>query len=169
MRITIQPLILSLKPCYADLVFQKLKTAELRRRIAPHIEDRDVFVYVSSPTMALRGGFRVGDFWKGTPQKIWSMVENLAHVEKQDFDSYFEGKTVAYAFEITEVWEVQKPIPLSELRNEIPNFTVPQSWRYVREDELGFFCEIREQVKESPEYSIKKTQLKHNQYVSVNR
>ncbi len=169
MKAIIQPIILSLKPCYADLVFMELKTAELRRRIALHIQNRDVFVYVSSPTMALRGGFRVGDFWTGTPQQIWSMVENLAQVKKQDFDSYFEGKTVAYAFEITKVWEVQKPVPLSELRNEIPNFTVPQSWRYVREDELGFFRKIREQVKESPEYPIKKTQLKHNQYVTVNR
>ncbi len=164
-----QPLFLSLKPCYADLVFQKLKTAELRRRIATHIEDRDVFVYVSSPTMALRGGFRVGDFWKGTPQKIWSMVKNLAHVEKQDFDSYFEGKTVAYAFEITEVWESQKLVPLSDLREQFPNFVVPQSWRYVKKGELQFFRQIREQAKGNPEHSIKNTQSKHNQYVSVNR
>lgn len=169
MKTITQPIIISLKPCYADLVFMELKTAELRRRIALHIQNRDVYVYVSSPTMALRGGFRVGHFWKGTPQEIWKMVEKLAHVEKQDFDSYFEGQTVAYAFEIKEVWEAQKPIPLSELRNEIPNFTVPQSWRYVRKGELQFFRQIREQAKESPEHSIKKTQSNHNQYVPVNR
>ena len=169
MKTSIQPIILSLKPCYADLVFMELKTAELRRRISLHIQNRDVFVYVSSPTMALRGGFRVGDFWTGTPQEIWSLVEDLAQVKKHDFDSYFEGQTVAYAFEITEVWEAQEPISLSELRNEISNFTVPQSWRYVRKDELQFFRQIRKQAKRSPEHSIKKTQSNHNQYVSVNR
>lgn len=169
MKTKMQPLILSLKPCYADLVFKELKTVELRRRIVQHIENCEVFVYVSSPTMALRGGFRVGDFWKGTPQKIWSMVESLAQVEKQDFDSYFEGKTVAYAFEITEVWETQKLVPLRNLREQLPNFVVPQSWRYVKKDELQFFRQIRDQAKGNPEHSIKNTQLKQNQYVSVNR
>lgn len=169
MNTKMQPIILSLKPCYADLVFMELKTAELRRRITLHIQNREVFVYVSSPTMALRGGFRVGEFWTGTPQEIWSMVEDLAQVKKQDFDSYFEGKTVAYAFEIIEVWEAQKPIPLSVLRNEISNFAVPQSWRYVRENELEFFWEIREQANGNLEHSIIKTQSNHNQYFSINR
>ena len=58
MNTTKQPLLLSLKPLYADLVFKGLNTAELRRRIASHIENRDAFVYVSSPIMELRGGFQ---------------------------------------------------------------------------------------------------------------
>ena len=164
MKTTIQPLILSLKPCYADLVFKELKTAELRRRIVRHIENCEVFVYVSSPIMALRGGFRVGNFWTGTPEEIWTMVENLAQVKKRDFDTYFEGQTVAYAFEITEVWESQKLVPLNDLREQFPNFAVPQSWRYVRKNELQFFRQIREQAKESSEHSIKKTQPMHIQH-----
>ena len=59
-----EPLLLSLKPCYADLVFQGLKKAELRRRI-PCVENRDVFIYVSSPVRCLRGGFRVEHVWSG--------------------------------------------------------------------------------------------------------
>ncbi len=169
MKTTMQPIVLSLKPCYADLVFKEFKTVELRRRITTHMQNRNVFVYVSSPTMALRGGFRVGSVWAEPPEKIWSLVEDFVQVEKQDFDSYFHGKTVAYAFEIKEVWEAHKPIPLSELRNEISNFTVPQSWRYVRKDELHFFRQIRKQAKESPEHSVKKTESNHYQYVSVNR
>ncbi len=119
--------------------------------------------------MALRGGFRVGNFWTGTPEEIWNMVEDIAQVKKRDFDTYFKGQTVAYAFEITEVWESQKLVPLSDLREQFPNFVVPQSWRYVRKGELQFFRQIRKQAKESPEHSIKKTQSKHNQYVSVSR
>ena len=62
-----RPLLLSLKPRYADLVFRGLKTAELRRRI-PYVENRDVFVYVSSPVRRLRGGFHVEHVWSGTPE-----------------------------------------------------------------------------------------------------
>ena len=73
-----RPLLLSLKPCYADRVFAGLKTVELRRRIASHITNRDVFVYVSSPVMELRGGFRAGAFWHGPPEEIWAKVSELA-------------------------------------------------------------------------------------------
>ena len=37
MNVAMRPLLLSLKPRYADLVFEGLKTAELRRRIASHM------------------------------------------------------------------------------------------------------------------------------------
>ena len=148
MNVAMRPLLLSLKPRYADLVFEGLKTAELRRRIASHIENRAVFVYVSSPTMELRGGFRVGQVWHGDPEEIWHMVSKLAHVDKQDFDTYFEGLSFAYAFEIKEVWKYHKPVSLNVLRDEFSNFVVPQSWRYVRPEEHEFFIKIKRNIKE---------------------
>ena len=163
MNATRCPLLLSLKPQYADLVFEELKKVELRRRIASHIKDRDVFVYVSSPVMELRGGFRAGDFWYGTPEDIWTRVSKLAHVNKEDFDSYFEGQAFAYAFEITEVWEFPEPIGLGALRKQFSNFVVPQSWRYVREVEHKFFQEMRSQITECPKQNCKDTSSSHFQ------
>lgn len=148
MSATMRPLLLSLKPRYADLVFEGLKTAELRRRIASHIENREVFVYVSSPTMELRGGFRVGRVWHGDPEDIWHMVSKFAHVDKQDFDSYFEGLSFAYAFEIKEVWKCREPVSLNVLRDKFSSFVVPQSWRYVRDNECEFFQKMKSQTKE---------------------
>ena len=138
-----KPLLLSLKPCYADLVFGGLKKAELRRRITPHITNRDVFIYVSSPIMALRGGFRVGEVWHGPPEKVWHLVSKLAGVDKPDFDTYFKGQTVAYALEIKKVWTYPQPISLETLRGKFLSFTVPQSWRYVRTDEYQFFQKMK--------------------------
>ena len=143
MNTKMQPLLLSLKPCYADLVFDGLKTIELRRRIVSHIEDRDVFIYVSSPKKVLRGGFRVGKMWDGLPEKVWGIVSELAQINKQDYDTYFEGQTFAYAFEIKEVWEYQKPVSLNILRKYFLNFVVPQSWRYVRPEEHEFFLGVK--------------------------
>lgn len=132
---TTTPLLLSLKPCYADMVFHGLKKAELRRRIASYIEDRDVFVYVSSPKREMRGGFRVGQVWTGTPDYVWQFVSNLASVERREFDSYFSGCKVAFALEITEVWEYGQPVRLEVLRQRLGEFVVPQSWRYLRDEE----------------------------------
>ena len=144
-------LLLSLKPCYADFVFDGRKTAELRRRLPvswqkglmPCMENRHVFIYASSPVRKLRGGFRVECVWSGTPEEVWSKVSTLAGVEKQDFDAYYAGHTFAYALKITDVWEYEYPADLNTLRNRFPDFVVPQSWRYMKPEECRSFRRMK--------------------------
>ena len=145
--------ILSLKPCYADLVFEGLKRAELRRRITPNMENCNAFIYVSSPVRQLRGGFRIERVWSGSPADIWNEVSELAHVKKQEFDDYYAGRTIAYALKITDVWIYQNSVGLDELRNRIPNFVVPQSWRYVKPEEYQFFQNMKLQNKATQDFS----------------
>ena len=137
------PLLISLKPNYADLVFKGLKTAELRRRLARHLEDRDVYVYVSSPVRQLRGGFRIGQVWSGAPEEIWEMVSDLAGVSEAEFATYYQGSKIAYALEILDVWEFAEPPSLARLRTKFPKFVVPQSYRYVRPQEIRSFCRLK--------------------------
>ena len=139
MTAALRPLIISLKPCYADLVFDGLKKAELRRRIASQLNDRDVYIYVSSPVRELRGGFRVGQVWEGTPDEVWQHVAGLATVNRQEFDAYFQGQDVAYALEVTNVWEYESPVSLTRLRRRFSDFVVPQSWRYAKPAEHEAF------------------------------
>ena len=149
MNKTSQPLLLSLKPDYADLVFKRLKEAELRRRITSCMENRDVFIYVTTPVRQLRGGFRVGQVWSGTPEEVWKQVSKLAGIHKRDFDAYYAGRTVAYALEITDVWEYKNPVSLKTLGNRFPDFVVPQSWRYVRPQEHRLFRRMKRLTKKS--------------------
>ena len=142
-------LLFSLKPHYADLVFEGLKKAELRRRIASGIEGRDVFIYVSSPVKQLRGGFRVGQVWQGSPEEVWNKVSELTDGTKQDFDEYYKGREIAYALQITDVWEYENPVDLNRLRKRFPNFVAPQSWRYVKPEEYRSFRNMKRRVKES--------------------
>ena len=116
------PLLFSLKPCYADLVFERLKEAELRKRITSYMEDRDVFIYVSSPVRQLRGGFRVGQVWSGSPKEVWNKVSEFAGIDKRDFDAYYAGRNIAYALEITDVWEYKNPIDLERTKEPILEF-----------------------------------------------
>ena len=139
---------MSLKPYYADLIFEGRKKAELRKRIALGIEGRDVFVYVSSPVKQLRGGFRVGHVWQGSPEEVWNEVSELTGVDKQGFDAYYEGREIAYALQVTDVWEYEKPVDLSKLRNLFSNFVAPQSWRYVKPEEYRSFRNMKRQIKE---------------------
>ena len=133
------PLLVSLKPRYADLIFEGQKRAELRRRAPEQMEGRDVFVYVTSPVMVLRGGFRIGQVWIGTPHEVWNSVYDRACVRKDDFDAYYSGQLTAYALEITDIWEFATPLGLRTLRSRFENFVVPQSWRYVKHEEQQTF------------------------------
>ena len=143
MSLMSQPLLFSLKPNYAELIFEGLKKVELRRRIASNMENRYVFVYVSSPVKQLQGGFRVGQVWSGDPEEIWNRVSELSQVTKQYFDIYYEGRNIAYALEITDVWEYENPPALNRLRERFPNFIVPQSWRVVSPEELRSFGNMK--------------------------
>ena len=154
MTTALRPLIISLKPCYADLVFEGLKKVELRRRIASQISDRDVFIYVSSPVRKLRGGFRVGQVWEGSPEAVWSIVAELATLDRQEFDAYFQGQTVAYALEVTNVWEYQSPVGLSWLRDRFDDFVVPQSWRYAKTEEHELFREMERRPNEEGKNAV---------------
>ena len=136
------PLLLSLKPCYADMVFDGIKTVELRRRMALYIENRRVFIYVSSPRRELRGGFRVGKVWKGTPDYVWQLVSSAASVGRQEYDAYFCGSEVAFALEITNVWQYNEPVQLGCLRRQLGEFVVPQSWRYLKSEEYNVLREL---------------------------
>ena len=140
MSISNPPLLISLKPDYADLVFSGLKTAELRRRISKHVQNRDVYIYVSSLVMELRGGFRVGEVWSGSPSHVWGVVSQLAGVSRKVFNEYYEGSDLAYALEIQDVWEFANPVSLSKLRNRFDGFSPPQSYRYLKPKEIRSFA-----------------------------
>ena len=127
--------LLSIRPCYADLIFNGEKTAELRKRIGHDMQNRDVLVYVTSPVRQVRGGFHVGDIQQGTPKEVWHSVSAEAGIDKQEFDAYYSGSKTAYALKITSVWQYEKPWGLSDLRAKLEKFVVPRSWRYLKPPE----------------------------------
>ena len=155
MTTAVRPLIISLKPYYADMVFEGLKTVELRRRIASQISNRDVFIYVSSPVRELRGGFRVGQVWEGSPEDVWNIVADLPTINRREFDAYFKGQAVAYALEVTNVWEYEKPVALSWLRDLFDDFVVPQSWRYAKSEEHEAFQRMKRRPIKEGEAEVK--------------
>ena len=87
----------------------------------------------------MRGGFRVGKVWTGSPDEIWNTVSDCAGVEKRDFDAYFLGQSSACALEVTQVWQYATPVGLDVLRSWFQKFVVPQSWRYVTPEEYSLF------------------------------
>ena len=74
-------------------------------------------------------------------------MSEWAGVNKDDFDAYDAGQSIAYALEITDVWEFAPPPGLSILRNRFDNFIVPQSWRYAKSEEHQSFRKMERAIK----------------------
>ena len=99
----------------------------------------------------------------GNPRMFgtWELI--LARVEKQDFDTYFRARLSPMPLKSQRFWESRKPVPLNAGEGSSQT-SVPQSWRYVREEEHQFFLEMKPQTKEVLKQCEKKTQLLHFQH-----
>jgi predicted transcriptional regulator len=113
------------------MIFAGAKVVELRR-LRPRIGKGDlVFVYVSSPVMALEGAFEVGEVVACAPRSIWRRFNGGSGLSKREFDAYFKGKKTAYAILIKKVWRLPVPVRLAKLRMERNGFHPPQSYHYI--------------------------------------
>jgi predicted transcriptional regulator len=127
---------MSIKPKYADLIFAGTKTIELRR-VCPKVGPGDlVLVYVSSPRMALVGGFEVVGIVSGDPLTLGKKWLSKSGVEKETFLHYFRGAATAYGILIGRTWQFESATELKALRRRKGGFHPPQSYRYVGSEEL---------------------------------
>lgn len=127
---------MSIKPKYADLIFAGTKTIELRR-VCPKVGPGDlVLVYVSSPRMALVGGFEVAGIVSDKPQTLCEKWQAQSGVEKETFLHYFQGAVMAYGILIGRTWMLPAAAELKALRRRKGGFHPPQSYRYLGSEEL---------------------------------
>lgn len=129
-------LLLSIRPEYANKIFDGTKTVELRRT-RPRLEAGGrVLVYVSTPVKALVGMFEVGRVMEAHPSLLWSHVREHAGITRWQFDHYFIGADRAYGIFLTSPRQLPMPIELGHLRELIEGFVPPQSYRYLTHDEV---------------------------------
>lgn len=122
-------LLLSIKPRFADAIFDGTKHFELRK-VKPKVGTGDlVLVYVTSPRCCLEGAFRVGVVLEMSPEQLWPRVSSSCALTKDEFMAYYAGKTTAFALGILEAWRLDTAVQLSELRSE--RIIPPQGYRYL--------------------------------------
>ena len=136
------PLILSLKPEYADLIFNGKKEFEFRKRFPTNNMHYEIFVYVSSPVKQIRGAFRVNRVIKAPPEEIWQTMSEAAGIDKSSFDAYYLNHDVAYALKITNIRKFNSPVNLEFLRRKFDKFVIPQSWRILKSEESNYFSTL---------------------------
>jgi len=135
--------LLSVRPKYADKIFERTKTVELRRIRPKLLEEGDlVLLYVSSPVQALTGAFKVDKIIEKPLKDLWRMVRKKAGITRQEFDNYYDGVSVGVGifFKVQDVQQLDKPISLDILKEQF--FHPPQGFRYCRASDTALFNEF---------------------------
>lgn len=124
-------IVLSINPRFAARIFDGWKTVELRR-IKPRVGKGDhIFIYESSPTMAVVGYCSVGGIISAPLAELWREVRHAAGVSYAEFNAYYDGTSEGYGILLSDVHRFARPLPLVQLRKVHPGFHPPQSHRYV--------------------------------------
>ena len=128
-------LFLSLRPEYAELLLEQVKTVELRR-IRPRAQvGTRVLLYAASPQCELVGTCRVAAIGEATPDTIWRLHGGQTGIGRQAFRTYFHGTAKAIAITVTDAIRFTTPLPLESMRITWLDFQPPQSFRYIPENE----------------------------------
>ena len=120
--------LLSIKPAFADAIFNKTKTFEFRRTLFASPDVKKVLVYASSPIQRVIGEFTIAEILSMTPDALWGATRHGAGISEHYFRQYFNGKRVAYAIGVGRIRKFASPRGLAE---HYGVRSAPQSFCYV--------------------------------------
>lgn len=130
MTSTSRPIVLSLRPRFADAILSGNKTAELRRQRINAPAGTPVILYSSSPVMAVVGTARIAAVHTCPPDQAWRHYRRRLGLRRDEFDTYLDGSSIACVLELAAVQTLDSPLPLRQLRQSA-TFQPPQSYRYL--------------------------------------
>ena len=119
--------LLSIKPEYADRIFNGTKKYEYRKTIFKRQDIDSVVVYSSSPVQKVIGEFSFESIIQNTPADLWQSTKDYAGISEERFSEYFGTKSHGYAIKIASCFLYDSPKELKE----VCDFSPPQSFAYI--------------------------------------
>lgn len=119
--------LLSIKPEFAQLIFNGTKKFEFRRSIFKNTSIKTVVVYASSPMQKVIGEFEIDNIINDELDNLWARTKQYAGIDKEYFYQYFAEKENGFAIKIRKTKKYKKPLCL----REDFNLTPPQSFLYL--------------------------------------
>lgn len=120
--------ILSIKPEYAEKIFNGSKKFEFRRSIFREKKVKTVIVYASSPVQQVIGEFEIDEIINCEIDALWGMTEHYSGITRDYFYQYFSEKETGYAIKIKKAKRYKNPKCLKTAYNIHP----PQSFAYTQ-------------------------------------
>ncbi len=119
--------LLSVKPEFAELIFNGSKKYEFRKTIFKNPDIKTVVVYASSPIQQVIGEFDIESILSDAPKNLWEKTSEYSGISEELFFDYFLGHDVGFAIKVKAVRRYNKPRCLRDNYNITP----PQSFCYI--------------------------------------
>ena len=119
--------LLSIKPEYANKIFDGTKKFEFRRTIFKNENVKTIVVYASSPLKKVIGEFEIDYILNDELEHLWANTKDYSGISKSYFDEYFFKKEKGFAIKIKNVKKYNNPLCIKEDFNANP----PQSFLYI--------------------------------------
>lgn len=119
--------LLSIKPEFAEKIFEGTKKYEFRRALFKDPSIKKVVVYASSPVQKVIGEFEIEKVLNMEINELWRKTHMHSGISKSYFFEYFNDKTFGYAIKIMSTKRYKKPKCLRQDYNLLP----PQSFLYL--------------------------------------
>lgn len=120
--------LLSIKPKYAERIFNGDKQYEFRRSIFRNPRVAIIVVYASFPVQRLIGELEIEDVLCAPPHSLWQRTKSAAGISQEDFFEYFAGKDKGYAIKLGKRRRYRRAMILKDRFGIAP----PQSFVYVQ-------------------------------------
>ena len=125
--------LLSVRPIFANRILDGTKKYEYRKTIFSRTDVQKVIIYASSPVKKIVGEFQIAEIIRDKPESIWLKTRIFAGVHRDFFFQYFTGKDNAYAINIKHSKKYEAPVNPWDI---LPDFTPPQSFKYIDSNSL---------------------------------
>lgn len=119
--------LLSIKPKYADLIFDGTKKFEFRKAIFKNSKINTVVVYASSPMQKVIGEFEIDTIINDKLDALWKQTKKHAGIDEAFFYEYFADKREGFAIKIKKAKRYKTPLCL---KNDF-KLAPPQSFLYL--------------------------------------
>ncbi|WP_143960174.1 hypothetical protein [Litoribacter populi] len=119
--------LLSIKPQFAELIFNGSKKYEFRKAVFKNSEIKTVVVYASSPLQRVIGEFEIEKILSDSPEKLWEKTRHFAGIEEDFFNEYFADRALGFAIKIKKTKRYKESLCLRKHFNLAP----PQSFLYL--------------------------------------
>ncbi|MCC7571697.1 hypothetical protein KO465_10350 [Candidatus Micrarchaeota archaeon] len=119
--------LLSIKPEFAEMIFNGTKKYEFRRTIFKDKNVNIVVVYASSPIQRVIGEFEIDTILNDNLQELWNRTKYYSGISEDYFFEYFNNREHGYAIKIKKTRMYKQKLSLKDDFNMTP----PQSFRYM--------------------------------------
>ena len=122
----IMKVVLSIKPQFANKIFDGTKKFEFRKAIFKNQNVTSVLVYSSSPVQKVIGEFEIAEIFNLDLKTLWDKTKEYSGITEEYFYEYFENREQGFAIQIKNKKKFENP---KCLKTDY-NLTPPQSFAY---------------------------------------